>query len=171
MPSLNAAVLEDLDHLHIALVMGIGKLGRWSAFQRAAAADPLGEGDASPYEISAAVDDMASKMEAETQHFDPELPRSFRFLAEATKDPVGVSKAIVYGTVKSAENLLVFLGQRAVGIGKSAINAVEQHISRAVSTGVILTLSAEALRISGALPAGWAWLKPLLDTLAKVSVG
>jgi hypothetical protein len=167
MPSLNAAVLEELDHLHIVLVMGIGKLERWSAFQHAAAADPLGEGDASPAEISAAVDDMASKMEAEPKYFDPELPHSFRFLAEATKDPVGATKAVVYGTVKSAENLIIFLSQRALGIGKSAVGAVEQHISKAVAAALIAGLSSAALQISGALPTAWAWLSPLLKALAK----
>jgi hypothetical protein len=107
MPVLNPAVLEDLDRLRIVLVMGINKLERWSEFRRAAAEDPLQEGGASPDVVGAAIDDMAAEMEAEPKYFDPELPRFFRFLAEAAKDPMGATKTIVFGTVKSAENVVV----------------------------------------------------------------
>lgn len=171
MPVLNAAVLEDLDRLRIALMMGIGKLERWSEFRHAVAADPLQEGSASPGVVGAAIDEMAAGMEAEPKYFDPALPRTFRFLAEGAKDPVGATRAVVFGAVKSVENVLVFLGQRALGIGKNAAGAVEQHISKAVTISLIVALSDAALRISGALPTEWTWLKPLLDFLAKGSGG
>jgi hypothetical protein len=112
MPALDVAVLEDLNRLRLALVMGIGKLGRWSEFRRMAAADPLREGSASPTAVGIAIGEMAALMEAQPKYFDPELPRTFRFLADATKDPVGATKTVVYGAVKSAENLVVFIGQR-----------------------------------------------------------
>jgi hypothetical protein len=171
LPVLNAAVLEDLDRLRVALVMGSGKLEKWSEFRRAAAADPLGEGTANPGVVSAAIDEMTAEMEAQGKYFDPELPRTFRFLAEATKDPVGATKTVVFGTVKSAENLLTFLGQRALGVGKTAANAAEQHITKAVAASLIVILSGAALRISGALPTAWVWLRPLLDALAKTGGG
>ena len=171
MPVLNAAVLEELDRLRIALMMGIGKLERWSEFRHAVAADPLQEGSASPGVVGAAIDELAAEMEAEPKYFDPALPRTFRFLAEGAKDPVGATKAVVFGAVKSVENVLVFLGQRAAGIGKNAAGAVEQHISKAVTISLIVALSHAALRISGALPTEWTWLKPLLVFLAKGSGG
>jgi hypothetical protein len=171
MPTLSADVLEDLDRLRIALVMGVGKLERWSEFRRAASDDPLREGTASPGAIGASIDEMAVEMEARPAYFDPELPETFRFLAEATKDPLGATRTIIYGAVKSAENLVAFLGQRALGIGRNAAGAVEQHISKAVAASLVLILAGAALRISRALPTEWLWLRPLLDALAKVGRG
>ena len=58
-----------------------------------------------------------------SQHIlDPEVPATFRFLAEAAKDPQGATKTVVYGAVKSGENLLSFLGQRALRIGIKAVD-------------------------------------------------
>jgi hypothetical protein len=171
MPVLNAAVLEDLDRLRIALVMGIDKLERWAEFRRAAADDPMQEGSANPVVIGDALNSMAVEMERQPKYFDPELPETFRFMAEAARDPQGATKTVVYGAVRSAENVVSFLGQRALGIGINAVGAVEQHISKAVATSLIAGLSGVALNISGALPAGWAWLKPLLDALTKAGGG
>jgi hypothetical protein len=171
MPVLNAAVFEDLDRLRIALVMGIGKLERWSEFRRAAAADPMQEGSANPTAVGTAIEQMAAEMEAQPKYFDPDLPLTFKFLAEATKDPMGATQAVVYGTVKSAENLVAFLGQSALGIGRNATAAVERHISKAIAASLVVVLSRAALQISGALPTTWAWLRPLLDALAKSGGG
>jgi hypothetical protein len=171
MPALNAAVLEDLDRLRIALVMGIDKLERWAEFRRAATDDPMQEGSANPVVISDALDRMAAQMEQQPKYFDPEVPKTFRFMAEAARDPWGATKTVVYGGVRSAENVITFLGRRALNIGKNAGDAVEQHISKAVAISLITALSGVALTISGALPAGWAWLKPLLDALTKAGGG
>jgi hypothetical protein len=129
------------------------------------------EGSASPAAVSTAMEQMAEEMEAQPKYFDPELPHTFRFLAEATKDPMGATKAMVYGSVKSAENVMAFLGQRALGIGQKAVEAVEQHISKAVAKTLVLSLGAAALQISGAIPTAWGWLRPLLETLVKGSGG
>lgn len=167
MPELNAAVLEDLSHLHVALTMGIDKLERWAEFRRMASDDPRHEGAADRGAVGEALDELAGKMEKKSAHFDPELPASFRFLAEAVKDPVGATKTVVYGAVKSAENLFSFLGQRALGIGKKTAEAIEQNVAKSLLIG----LGGIALKLSGALPQGWAWLKPLLGTLAKAGGG
>jgi hypothetical protein len=124
------------------------------------------EGSANPVVVSMAVNEMAAEMEAQLKYFDPELPHTFRFLAEATNDPLGATKTVIYGTVKSAENVAIFLGQRALGIGSTALGAVEQYISKVVAATLIVGLSGAALKISGALPTAWAWLRPLL-ALAK----
>jgi hypothetical protein len=165
MPALNAAVLEDLDRLRLALILGIDKLERWAEFHRLAANDPRRDGEANPTVVSEALDDMAAAMEQQATYFDPELPASFRFLAEAVRDPMGANKTVIYGSVRSAENLISFLAQRALGIASKAADAVEKHISRAVATSLIFGLTTAAIQISGALPRGWAWLKPLLDAL------
>jgi hypothetical protein len=167
MPALNAAVSEDLHRLHVALVMGIDKLERWAEFRRSAAEDPRGEGDASPAAISEALDEMATAMEQAPKYFEPKVPETFRFMAEAIRDPMGATKTVVYGGMRSAENVISFLGQRALGIGRNAVEAVGQHISKAVAISLITGFSAAALKISGELPAGWAWLKPLLEALSK----
>lgn len=125
------------------------------------------EGNANPLLISNAVDDMAVEMERLSEYFDPELPATFRFLAEAARDPQGATKTVIYGAVKSAENVMSFLGQRALGIGINALGAIEQHISTAVAATLISGLAGAALKISGALPNGWHWLQPLLDHLIK----
>jgi hypothetical protein len=151
--------------------MGIDKLERWAEFRRAAADDPMQEGSANPVVIGDALNSMAVEMERQPKYFDPELPETFRFMAEAARDPQGATKTVVYGAVRSAENVVSFLGQRALGIGINAVGAVEQHISKAVATSLIAGLSGVALNISGALPAGWAWLKPLLDALTKAGGG
>jgi hypothetical protein len=171
MPALSAAVFEDLDRLHIALVLGIDKLERWAKFRNAASDDPMQEGDADPFVISEALDNMADEMQRQSKYFDPDLPETFRFLAEANKDPLGATKAVVYGGVKSAENVLVFLARRALGIAGKAIDAVQAHISKAIAAFLITGLSGAALKISGSLPAGWAWLKPLLEALKTASGG
>jgi hypothetical protein len=170
MPMLNAATLEDLDRLRIALKMGIDKLERWAEFRREAAVDAKHEGDANPNAVGEALSKMVTEMERQPKYFDPELPASFRFLAEAVRDRAGATKTVVYGAVKSAENLISFLGQRALGIGKKAIDGVEQNISRAVAVSLTLGLGGAALMLSGALPASWAWLKPLLEALARATV-
>jgi hypothetical protein len=171
MPALNAAVLEELDQLHLALKLGIDKLDRWAEFRRMAANDPQREGDADPTMVGEALDEMTAVMERQPKYFDPEVPASFHFLAEAVRDPVGVSKTIVYGSVRSAENLISFLGQKLLGIATKAADAVEEHFSKAVAAFLITSLAGAALQISGALPAGWAWLKPLLDAASKIGGG
>jgi hypothetical protein len=74
---------------------------------------------------------------------------------------------VVYGAVRSAENVVSFLGQKALGIGKNAVDGLEQHISKAVAASLFLALGDVALRLSGALPEQWTWLRSLLDTLGK----
>jgi hypothetical protein len=167
MPTLSVDVLEDLDRLRIALMMGITKLERWAEFRRAAAADPMHDGEANPVALSEGLAGMAVEMDRQPTYFDPELPETFRFLAEAARDPRGATRTVVYGGVKSAENLVSFLGRKALGIGASAVGAVEQHISKAVAAALIVALSRTALAISGAVPAGWVWLQPLLEALAS----
>lgn len=171
MPELNAASLEDLDKLRIALRMGIDKLERWAEFRRMAADDPRREGDARQDAVGEALDEMAADMERAPKYFDPELPASFRFLSEAVKDRIGATKTIVYGAVKSAENVISFLGQLALGICRKTAGAVEQHIPKAVAASLLILLSGAALKLSGALPQGWAWLRPLLDSLTKFAGG
>jgi len=95
--------------------------------------DPLREGDANRTVVGEALDQIAVAMERQPKYFDPELPRAFRFIAESVRDPVGATKAVVFGAVRSAENLISFLGQRALGIATKAADAVEQHISKAVA--------------------------------------
>lgn len=163
MPKLNAAQLEDLDRLRIALKMGIDKLERWSEFRKAA--NESTEGDADRETVSNALDEMAGVMEQRPRYFDPQLPATFRFLAEAVRDPSGATKTVVYGAVKSAENLVSFLGQRALGIGTKGMDAIESHISKAVATALIASIGGAALGLSAALPQGWVWLKPLLNAL------
>ena len=165
MPMLNAAQLEDLDRLRVVLKMGIDKLERWSEFRKQANESTAGEADADRQIVGDALDEMATTMEQRPQYFAPELPASFRFLAEAVRDPTGATRTVVYGAVKSAENLVSFLGQKALGIGKKSAEAVETHISKAVATALVGSLSAAALELSFGLPQGWAWLKPLLTAL------
>jgi hypothetical protein len=154
--------LKDLDRLRVALKMGIDKLERWSEFRKRANENTTGEADADREPVADAMDEMAAVMEQRPKYFNPDLPASFRFLAEAVRDRSGATKTVVFGAVKSAENVVSFLGQRALGIGKKSLEAVETHISRAVATSLIVGLSSAAIGLSGALPQGWAWLKPLL---------
>jgi hypothetical protein len=163
MPALNAAQLEDLDRLRVALNMGISKLERWSEFRRHASEGV--EGDADPQIVADVLDQMAIEMERKPKFFDPELPVSFRFLAEAARDPVGATKTVVYGAVKSAENLMSFLGRKAIGIGKKGADAVEDHISKAVAASLIAVLSSAGLQLARLLPQGWSWFKHLLATI------
>jgi hypothetical protein len=171
MPVLSAATLEDLSRLLIALKMGVDKLERWSEFRQRAIDDPSGEGSANREAVADASEKIADEMERRPNYFHPDLPRSFRFLAEAVRDPLGATKVIVYGAVKSAENLFAFLGQTALGIGKKAVEGVEGGISKGVATSLLLSLSGAALELSGAFPQGWAWLKPLLESLTKIIGG
>jgi|GEM_PF-4706704 hypothetical protein len=167
MPSLNAASLADIDHLRVALSIGVSKLDRWAEFQVEAIKDPKGEGDGRRADLSKGLDSLADQMARQPTYFPPELPESFRFLAECVRDPLGATKTIVYGAAKSAENLVSFLSQRALGIGKKSVDAVEGHIGKAVAASLVLSLSAAALDVSAALPQGWSWLKPVLEVLAK----
>ena len=93
-------------------------------------------------------------MERKPKYFDPQLPATFRFLAEAVKDRRGATKAIVYGAVKSLENLFSFLGQRSMDLGKKTGDALEQHISKAVAAALITGFGTLALRLSCALRMG-----------------
>lgn len=128
--------------------MGMGKLERWAEFRKLASESSRQEGDANRELVAGALDDMAATMEQQLRYFDAELPKSFRFLAEAARDPFGATKTIVYGAVRSAENLVSFLGRRALGISKNAIGSVEEHISKAVAGALITGLSGAALSLS-----------------------
>jgi hypothetical protein len=165
MPALNAAQLEDLDRLRVTLKMGIDKLERWSEFRKQANESAAGEADADREIVGDTLDEMAAVMEQNAKYFDPELPATFRFLSEAVRDPRGATKTVVYGAIKSAENLVSFLGQRALGIGRKGAEAIETHISKGVAASLIAGLSGAALELSGAVSQGWAWLKPLLVAL------
>jgi hypothetical protein len=165
MPELNAVQLEDLTRLNVALRMGIDKFERWADFRKQASESKAGEGNADHGVVADVLEDMAASMEQQAQYFQPELPASFRFLAEAVRDPLGATKTVVYGAVKSAENLMSFLGQRALAIGKKVTDAVEAHISKAIAASLIAGFSTAAVMLSGALPQGWVWLKPLLAAL------
>jgi hypothetical protein len=167
MPVLSADVLEDLDRLRIALVMGIAKLERWSEFRHAATAESMHDGDANLARLSEGLSSVAVEMERRPTYFDPELPETFRFLAEAAGDPLGATRTVLYGGVRSAENLISFLGRKALGIGATAVGAIEQHISKAVAALLITGLSGAALTIAGAIPEAWPWLRPLLDALTR----
>jgi len=167
MPTLSAEVLEDVDRLHLMLKLGRSKFSRWEEFSRQAAADPSGLGTTTPIAVIEALEDVATRTEAEPKYFDPEIPASFRAVAEAVRDPIGATKAMIYGAVKSIENLIVFLGQKALGLGRSTIEAVQGGISKSVATALTLGLGTAALQLSGALPQGWAWIKPLLEKLAQ----
>ena len=92
-------------------------------------------------------------------------------MAEAVKDPAGATKTVIYGAVKSGENLISFLGQKALGIGKKTADAIEERISKRVAAALLVGLGGAALSLSGALPHDWVWLKPLLQTLAKTLGG
>jgi hypothetical protein len=108
--------------------------------------------------VGEVLEQVAVGMERKPKYFDPQLPATFRFLDEAVKDRRGATKAIVYGAVKSLEDLFSFLGQRSMGLGKKTGDALEQHISKAVAAALITGFGARALQ-SGALPHGWAWLQ------------
>jgi hypothetical protein len=108
----------------------------------------LREGDANPTTVGDALDEMAAEMEQQSKYFDPEIPATFRYLIEALRDPIGATKTVVYGAVRSAENLMRFLCRKALGIGTKALDAVEDRISRAVATILITSLGAAA-RLGG----------------------
>lgn len=165
MPALNGAVLEDLNRLLVALQIGIDKLERWAEFRGMAAEDPQREGEADPTVVGDALDEMAAKMVQQAKYFDPEVPATFRFLAESVRDPYGATKTVVYGAVRTAQNVICYLGRKALGIATKAIDAVEDHISKGVATFLLTSLSAAALKLNGVLPTSWEWLKPLLELL------
>jgi hypothetical protein len=171
MPALNASVLEDLDRLRIALMMGALKLERWAEFKRVAATTTILDNNTNIVAITEGLNEMAVEMEKRPAYFDPELPQSLRFLMEALRNPGSAAKTVVYGAVKSAENVMSFLGRKSLGIGVNAVDGLERHISKAIAVTLITALSGAALRISGALPTAWAWLQPLLDALAKAHGG
>jgi hypothetical protein len=168
MPALDAAVLEDLNRLLRALKAGVEKLERWAEFRRMAADDPSWEGDANPNTVGDALDKMVAEIERQPKYFDPEVPKMFRILTEALRDPMGATKTVVYGAFRSAENLMRFLFRKALGIGTKALNVVEDHISKVVAGFLITSLGAVALQLFGALPTGWVWLKPLLGALREI---
>ncbi|HRK68760.1 MAG TPA: hypothetical protein PKY73_14495, partial [Hyphomonas sp.] len=164
-PALNGDTLADLKVLRASVRLGLGKLERWTEFKRAEANDASGAAQAPPEKLADVVENIAAEMEKKPKYFDPELPRTFRALVEAVRDPGGAAKTLVYGTFKSAENVIIFLSQRALGIGKAGLDGVEQHINKAVAGALLAGFAAYAAQLSGLLPEGWAWLKPLLDAL------
>jgi hypothetical protein len=168
MPVLNAAMLEDVNPLLAALKTAIGKLERWAEFHRAAADDPMHEGEADPTLVSEVLDEVAAIMEKERKYFDPDLPATFRYIAETVRDPVGATKTVVFGAVKSMENLIRFLGRRALGMTTKTLDEVEQRISKTVAAYLVTALGGAFLYLYGALPIAWAWLKPLLDAVARI---
>ena len=165
MPTLDAERLGYLEHLLGELNKGATKLERWSEFDKQVNGSTTGEAEANPEVVGDMLDKMAAVMEQRPQYFHPELPATFRFLSESVRDPMGATKTAVYGAVKSVENLISFLGQKALGVGKKGAEAVENHISKAIAASLVAGLSGAALQLSGALPQGWAWLKPLLAAL------
>jgi serine/threonine protein kinase len=171
LPAMSGVVLEDLDRLNIGLQVGASKLERWVDFVRSAKGEPERQVRSDVHAVGEALDAIATELEQQSKYFHPELPVTFRFLAESVKDPLGATKTVVYGAVKSAENLISFLGEKSLEIGKSSAEAVNVHMSKAVAVTLITSLSSAALQLSGALPTAWAWLRPLLDALSKGHLG
>src|SRR5260370_42133492 len=157
---------EDLDRVVKARTMGHDRMEGWAGSRGAAAEYSMGDGTVDPGVVADALNSMAAEMEKQPNYFDSELPKTFRFLAEANKDPFGATRYVVFGSVKSAENLFIFLAQRALSIGKKAIDGVERYISQGVAAGLRALFSSAILTLSGALPTGWAWLKALLVALS-----
>jgi hypothetical protein len=157
MPALDAAVLEDLNRLLRALKAGVEKLERWAEFRRMASDDPSREGDANPNTVGDALDEMAAEIERQPKYFDPEVPAMFRFLTEALRDPMGATRTVVCGAFRSAENLMGFLFRRALDIGTKALDAVEDHISKAVATFLIMSLGAAGTAVVRSI-ADWVGL-------------
>lgn len=167
MPDLHAAVLEDLNRLCIALKMGIEKLERWAEFRRGAIGDPQQEGRVNPAIVARALAEIAAEMEKMPEYFNPELAESFRSLEDAVNDPHGATPVVVDGAVKSTRNVLSFLAPLALRASKFTAGVAGKVITAEVAKVLIGKLAAAALRISGALPSEWTWLRPLLEALAR----
>ncbi|MFI5032166.1 MAG: hypothetical protein ACHQPH_15830 [Reyranellales bacterium] len=167
-PTIGAASLAELNLLVRRLRDGRGHLLRWKEFERAAKDDAHEEGLASASEVALHVDQLAEHTESLPRYFDPDLPRSLRFLSNALRDPGGATRTMVYGAVKSVENVLAFVAERALAITRASLTAVEAHISKALGAALISGLGGVGLSLSGILPHGWSWLKPVLDAISKL---
>ena len=165
MPELNAAVLEDLGRLHLALKMGIEKLERWADFRRQAIESLPQVAEVDRAVVADAIDTVVVEMALQSKFFNAELPRSFGYLIKALRDPRGATKVIVYGAATSVENVIAFLGRTALGVAKGGIEDAAKVITKALAATLLAGLSAAAFSISQAVPGSMPWLLPLLETL------
>jgi hypothetical protein len=170
MPVLSPDTLKDLIVLDAGLRMGLDKLERWVAFREAAANDRSGASDAPAGEVAKVLDSIAGNMEGESKYFDAELPRTFRLLAEAAKDPYGATRTVVYGAVRSAENVFIFVGQIALGLAAGTADGAKTGISKAVAAGLFVFLSGLGLHLAGIAPGALSWIKPVLEAIQKIAL-
>jgi hypothetical protein len=177
MPELSRDALNDVIVLKAGLAMGLGKLERWAAFQEAADKDTSGAADAPPAKVAEVLDGIAATMEKEAMYFDPDLPRSFRWLAEAAKDPGGATKTVVYGGVTSAENVASFLARRALGLTNAALDGAEEGVkkgvetafSRGISVALFVLLFGTVAQLTGLAPGALNWIGAALNAIKKIT--
>jgi hypothetical protein len=169
MPVLSPDTLKDLIVLDAGLRMGLDKLERWAAFREAAANDRSGAADAPAGEVAKVLDSMAGTMEKNETYFDPELPESIRWVSEALKDPGGASRSAVFGGVRSAENVFIFLAQRALGLVKAPFDGAEIGLRQTTAAALIGLFFGIGVQLSVLAPGAVPWLKPVLEAIQKIA--
>jgi hypothetical protein len=170
MPALPADTLADLELLSGTLELGLSKLELWELFNAQAASVPRGTIIDSVGELGQALDTIVREMESAPSYFDPEVPRTFMFVTEGVRDPVGASKAIIFGAVRSLENLLIGASRRLVRSLRNAADNIETVIASKATIVIAGVLVAGGTSLLGLVPGAGAWLKPVLD-LAKQLLG
>jgi hypothetical protein len=170
MPALQADVLADLELLSKSLELGLSKLELWDMFNAQAVSTPPEAIPESVEEVGRALDTIVGEMERAQSYFDPEVPRTFRFVTEGVRDPIGASKAIIFGAVRSFENLLIEASQRLVRSLKKAADNTETAVASKATIVIAGVLVAGGTSLLGLVPGAGTWLRVVLD-LAKQLLG
>ena len=75
---------------------------------------------------------------------------------------------MVYGAVRSVENLVIFLGQTVLEGVKRTVQAAVAGISEEAASELLNQLAQTTQHLSAALPEKWAWLQPLLEFVGRL---
>lgn len=91
-------------------------------------------------------------------------------MTEGVRDPVGASKAIIFGAVRSLENLLIGASWRLVRSLQKAADNVETVVALKATIVIAGVVVAGGTSLLGLVPGAGTWLKLVMD-LAKQILG
>lgn len=158
MPVLSQNIWEDLDELCNSLEIGLSKFVPWRRFVIEIEGVPPDPTLPLGSEIAKRMEPIIDVMEQEPKYFDPEIPRTFRFLSEAAKDPDGVGRLAIYGLIRSAENLMIGTSNLFLGMIKGAIKNASEIIASKAAIVFATFLVSGISAIVGLAPGLGPWL-------------
>jgi hypothetical protein len=173
LPTLDAGPLGNVKAVQSAYLLLERRMPRWIEFKTgstelisATPNDPETLGI-----VEEAINTIAAEGESREQIFDPATPRSLRTITAFVRKPIRATKAAVYGTITSVENLFLAIASRIMAVISEAANAFQGGLGKKVGFGLqigfLVACSHSVLKLVDIVPQNWSWFRTFLEYLGK----